>query len=468
MASALTVTASLAHADVCNDGFHKRQHVAAEPSNPVVVKRPMRVVVYGVGDVIRRYVGPAIDSIKASYGAANVQVAFVDTSEFWMGTVRQADMLARVSKMKAEGALYLDKSTLGAEGFRQAMRDFQPNAVFVETPDVAHIANMREIISIFGEKNMPNVFFDKPFGANSAEVRDFFNMISANPALKEKFRGIDHFKAMIKPGFLRLSESFLGGDPEYFHFYLVENHTPTDPKYQAPPATKDLPDAIRREGRQNALQSGLALDLFTTHGGAQVGYFGKLESAVMTSIKAGQYENSPIPAETFGEIAFEFKSYRGNKIKGIGTYGKGIQGVQELGADFDHETFALDLRRGGKRIVANFSAGFVDLYVDGKRVQRLSDPELLDNLPYNHILDNTFRYVAADQADGLAHTIDSQAALTMLEMAEFVQTEVRASMREGRFPIYHLRVGDRPPTVEEIREQLAKSGLPGGNIWNHP
>jgi hypothetical protein len=133
-----------------------------------------------------------------------------------------------------------------------------------------------------------------------------------------------------------------------FTFYLLEDHSGGDSKYETTLQEKGKPQRhgpIENEQRVETLNGGIILDLMP-HVIAILAHFGRVESLRVTHVRAGQYEGvdgdphkrTEIKGESFAEVRFLCFDHTGKSFEGVIYVGKGIKGSRELGSEYNYDT----------------------------------------------------------------------------------------------------------------------------------
>lgn len=319
----------------------------------------------GAGDVVRRYWGPALQKLRSLYPDRPVRVTLLDDSSFWKGDPsREPKTLAMLQQFKDSGFEYFDKAKYAKDqaALDKAVRALEPDAVVVANPDFAHVGTVRDWLRRYGGAP-PQLFVEKPF-SNKAD--DAFMLLGALAARRpNQVHLVDHFRAMslMSPEHKAALFSHLGGRAERFRFWLVEDHSGADPRYQS---VIQEDGAIEREGRDKTLKEGLVYDLMS-HMFPVAALIGDVLTFTPKWVRAAQYvgvggdpnarTRVPADAETFADVGFDFHGRDGAPIRGQAVIGKGLRGVKELGPAFDREVFAWDVwGPEGKRAVFNLRA----------------------------------------------------------------------------------------------------------------
>lgn len=319
----------------------------------------------GAGDVVRRYWGPALLKLRSLYPDRPVRVTLLDVSDSWRGDpVREAKGRAMLEQFKASGFEYFDKSKYKGDqkGLDAALRALEPDVVVVANPDFAHVATVRDWLRRYGDAP-PQILVEKPF---SNKTEDAFMLLGELAGRRpDQVHLVDHFRAMslMMPEDKAKVFAHLGGRAETFRFWLVEDHSGSDPRYQSVIAEDG---AIEREGRDKTLKEGLIYDLMP-HMFAVAELVGDVLTFFPKWIRAAQYvgvggdpqarPRIPADAETFADVGFSFHGRDGAPIQGQAVMGKGLSGVRELGPTFDHEVFAWELSGvNGRRVLFNLRA----------------------------------------------------------------------------------------------------------------
>ena len=383
-------------ASLDSKGTHDRD------ANPdLVPQRPQddlpvtNLVFAGAGDVVDRFWGPALkDRIDSERGKRHFVITFVDNSSYYKNNPEL--------KMKMEGILAEKMSWAGpgveiryidlanpAEAEKQlgALKHYK---LAVTTPDRFH---MQTVESFLNRKNPPDeVFVEKPVDSDVKKAEAMLARLRKD-GIESKVFAVDHYRASLTADQVKRIKEHVG-PIKRIAFYLLEDHSGADPKYQSNFKARD--GAIEVEARNKALIYGLIPDLFS-HGPPQVGLLGQQETIVPTSVKPLKYvgvdhdPNKPaqIKGETFAAIEFTMKGDDGQLIPCVAYVGKDIRGVKAMGPEFDGDVSVMDVEgKNGRhvRVAAdgpNRGQGQMWFYDGDKAVK--SEP--LPKLRYRPIID---------------------------------------------------------------------------------
>ncbi len=356
---------------------------AAAPGLPKLVKDPTHLVVIGAGDVILKYYSPAFKQMMADYGGPeHVKVTFLDNGSFSQGNpAATAKRQKIVSEIEAWGAKVLDRNDPVDEAKVRALR---PDTVFVATPDHTHASIAVEAGELFPKAK--SIVLEKPVEADLAAARAL-----ADPAhpLAGKLLGLDHTLARLPtdPQTMGKLMNHVGNQLKDFTFYFLEDGSGADP-YGDKLVARD--GAIEQAQRVRTLDGGMMLDLMP-HVLAVVGYFGKVESIHVTSVKRMQYtgvdgdpnKRTEIKGETLATIQFTFLDHAGHTVSATAHVGKGIRGVKALGPDYDHNVKVVDITgvNGNKERLDLRSKGAGN----STAVLRTPDDKVADTLKLNPV-----------------------------------------------------------------------------------
>lgn len=345
----------------------------ARPSRErlVVGKGQLNLVVEGVGDVVDRCYGPALQSLVDEWrGRRKIEVTFVDMSDYWRNDPGLAGKMQRIiAEVKSWGAAYLDKSDPDDLAKYRMLR---PHVVIVATPDCSHAAVAEEWL---GRNPRPtHIFIEKPLEASLDAARRLLGKVPPYDSLVLAF---DHYRARVLPTREQMAVilPFLGGGVSQFTFYFFEDHSGADPTYN-PRVQRDGP--IENEQRTKALNQGVILDV-VPHVIAILAHFCRVETLRVTTVKAGRYlgvdgdpeKPSEIERETFAAVEFVCADYAGNVVEGKTYVGKGVRGVKQLGQEHDYDTKVLHIRGlNGRRVLFDIKRSARAYLIDEKgRVQ---------------------------------------------------------------------------------------------------
>jgi predicted dehydrogenase len=307
---------------------------------------PLRLVIEGVGDVIKNYYEPALKALKSRYqGQREIEVTFADKSEFWRD---EPDLAAKmrgiIDSVKSWGAGYLDKSDPGDQ---VEYAKLEADVVIIATPDVAHVEVAEEWLK--RPARPEQIFIEKPLADSVNAARRLLGQVEP---YHHGVLAFDHYRARLLPTWEQMNVllGFLGKGPHKFTFYFLEDHSGDDEDYLNGNrhATRNGP--IENEQRVKALRHGIILDLMP-HVIALLAHFGRVETLRVRRVRAGQYvgvdgapdQRTEIEKETFAEVGFVCAGYGGKLIEGKVYVGKGVRGVKSLGASYDHDVKVLEL-----------------------------------------------------------------------------------------------------------------------------
>ncbi len=437
-----------------------RQPKLGQPITRAVEK--IHFAIEGAGDVVRLYIGPALEALVKNNPDREIKATFIDNSAYWRNDpVRVKKMEAVIAYIKSWGGEYLDVAGMTPEQADEARRALNAHVIDIENPDVAHVGTTIDWLNRYGGAG-PQILVDKPLSNN---VEEAFMLLGALVDKPGQVHGIDHFLAMALPTpeqRKRLDEH-LGGGLAKQNFYLVENHSAGDPLYKT---GIDDDGAIEREGRTNALKNGLVLDLLS-HGLPMVAKEGDINSVEVKWVRAAQYKGAggdpeakpgiPATSETFAEVGFTFHDKQGHIVKGTATIGKGLRGVKALGPQFDHQVFALEeVGLNGNRVVYNMrpqgdGAGKAHLY--DSQGNEVGSYDLPTANPYYRVFESLIDGVST--TNGIVFPVET--AQKFLEIMDRIRIPIR---RQKDLATYNggMRGGRQADYVEDVQ---------GGLIWGH-
>jgi hypothetical protein len=425
---------------------------------------PLRFVVEGVGDVVRRSYAPAFQKLLEHLrGTREVEVVFADRGEFWRpgGDPRLVQKMTEIiQSVKGWGGRYLDKSDPADLSQYRALR---PDVVIVATPDFTHVDVAREWLTRVEPPEQ--IFLEKPLAESVRAARRLLGMVRPDD---HGILAFDHYRARLLPSRTQLKTvlRFLGRGPWALRFYFLEDHSAADPNY---PAARDVgrDGAIENEQRVGTLKNGLVLDAMP-HLIAVLATFGRVETFRPTRICAGQYtgvdgdpdRRTEIARETFAEVRFLCANHAGERIDGQAYVGKGVRGVKSLGPAFDHNVKVLEIESGSPGLEGNTvrfdmksSTGVARAYLLSKGGRTELEFPLYES-PYQVFLekvaDGTYR--EADLA------LPVEAGKSILVALEDV---CEAIQEKGALPTYPSGVANLRTSLylDEVQREL------GGPLW---
>jgi predicted dehydrogenase len=305
-------------------------------------REPLKIVVEGVGDVVKNYYKPAFEVLLRDYERTReLQIHFTDMSEFWRGdtglTAKMEDISASLTTM---GFAYLDKSDSTQLAQYQAL---EPDVVIIATPDFTHVEVAEEWLR--RDVRPEQIFIEKPLSNSLKAAR---RLLGETGPGNNSVLAFDHYRARLLPSRdqMGILLGFLGKGIRRFIFYFLEDRSGSDPRY----ASVGRDGAIENEQRVRTLNQGVILDGMP-HVIAILAHFAKVETLIVTRVRAGQYvgvdgdpdKRTEIEKETFAEVGFICADYAANLILGTVYIGKAVRGVRSLGEDFDSNTKVLDI-----------------------------------------------------------------------------------------------------------------------------
>jgi GFO/IDH/MocA oxidoreductase family protein len=310
------------------------------------LETPLKIVVEGVGDVIKNYYDPAFRAvINRLDGKREFDVTFVDKSEYWRhdpnSTIKMDGIIASVREW---GGKYLDKSD--SADVRQ-YKALEPDVVIIATPDFTHVDVADEWLS--RHLRPEQIFIEKPLTDSLNGARFLLGLAGPD---NNGILAFDHYRARLLPSDdqRHILLGFLGKGLRRLSFYFLEDHSGSDESYvnSHPEAVRNGP--IENEQRVRTLSQGLILDGMP-HVIALLAHFCRVETLLVTRVRAGQYvgvDDSPkkrtgIKKETFADVGFICKDYGNNPVEGTVYVGKGVRGVKALGSGYDYNTKLFDI-----------------------------------------------------------------------------------------------------------------------------
>jgi len=309
------------------------------------IARPLKIVVEGVGDVIKNYYLPALEALRNKLqGRREIQVTFADKSEFWRSDPRLASkMQSIIDFLRSWGANYLDKSDPTDLAKYQVL---EADVVIIATPDFTHVEVAEEWLR--RQPRPEQIFIEKPLADSLNAARRLFGISGPSD---DGILAFDHYRARLLPSRDQMSAllGFWGKGLRHFTFYFLEDHSGADPHYPAA-ATTGRDGAIENEQRVRTLNQGVILDVMP-HVIAILAHFAQVESLLVTRVRVGQYagvdgdpdKRTEIDKETFAEIGFVCRDYARNQVEGTVYLGKGVRGLESLGAEYDYNVKVLDI-----------------------------------------------------------------------------------------------------------------------------
>lgn len=387
-------------------------------------ERPLKMVVEGVGDVIKNYYDPAFRAVTERLrGGRELDVTFADKSEFWRRDPQLATkMEGIISSVRSWGGQYLDKSDTEGLALYGAL---EPDVVIIATPDFTHA----ELAEAWLDRRPEQIFVEKPLTDSLNAARRLLG--KAGPR-NDGILAFDHYRARLLPSVEQMN-ILLGNLGKGFRrivFYFLEDHSGADEAYVAARQEADRNGPIENEQRVKTLSQGLILDLMP-HVIALLAHFCRVETLQVTRVRAGQYvgvdddpeERTGIEKETFAEVGFVCSDYASRHFEGTVYIGKGVRGVKELGPDYDGNAKLFDIE-GLNGNVARF-----DLRSSGQGSSKgyLNDSlgERIVELPLNRRPYKTF----------LEHVVRGDYLRKNLALHVEVGKRILEVMEDMRFPI---------------------------------
>lgn len=326
-----------------------------EPELTASHKKPrkLHIVIFGVGDVVKKYYSPALKSLKEQYSKdVDLSVTFIDAKSYWKDDPKLAEkMTGIISEVEGWGAKVIDISdeAVGKPAYDALIYD----VAVIATPDFLHVDKARECLKRACPPRV--IFVEKPLDRDLVKAQEFLFELGNRD---NRVFTLDHYRARLLPKKAQLEaiNHYLGGGIKNFSYYFLEDHSAADPKHTA---LVQRDGAIEREQRVKALDSGVIMDGLP-HMFPLLEYFGFINSVRITKIKAAQYKGvdgdpekrTEIKNETYAEVHFVFSrkhSIYGDPVltdgfvEGVAHVGKGIRGVKALGPEYDHNAKMLEV-----------------------------------------------------------------------------------------------------------------------------
>lgn len=419
------------------------------------------IVIEGIGDIVSKPAGygRALRKLKIDKGD-ELRVIFTDICDEWSKSTDSRLLLEREETRKeliSWGAEFIDKSPSNPAQFLQYqdLLNRSVDAVFIATPDRFHIPVAKHWLT----GNCKRVFIEKPLTNDPAEAKRWMFELSNNRHNRERLIQLDHYlpkihaqfkyKEHIKQMLERIARL------KHLRFYMLEDHSSTDQDYQKEVVRKrrrDRNGPIENEGRVDALQDGLGLDLLP-HLLAILIFFGHPGTFKVTKLRAAKYvgvdfDYTPagiagIKGETFAGIEFSFINHAGREITGEAYVGKGIRGSINY-PSMGRNVKVLQLEgEWQKKIEFDFNNSIVSSIVNTQ-----SEPIVdLEPDPYYYLLRNVVfkrQFLGADL--GLPITTG---ALILDKIAAEVTSRTTTNIM---LPTYKLggQNNEQPPLLEDL------------------
>jgi predicted dehydrogenase len=310
---------------------------------------PLKIVVEGAGDLIQRYLGPALEPYAK---AGQVEAWFAYDSSTWRDDPKvAAKMHSILSYLLPWAAACLDKSNPEDKRLYEHVRKGGVDIVFIANPHRFHTETAQQWLGYAG-----TIFIEKPIDeqvqaveALGQEMENAGTSVIAFDHYRARALALWHLIPVIL-GFLELNI-------RQFVFYMLE------------------PRTIEQEGRLDTLREGLLLDLMP-HALALVTLLGKLDSLpedYTNKIKAAIDEDdyrAGMKNETFAYVQFPFATYDGRQVEAEAYVGKAI-GREEEEQSTPKRLEIIGGKDGDRRVIVDFKEGEIRLEMpDGQGGKR--------------------------------------------------------------------------------------------------
>jgi predicted dehydrogenase len=303
---------------------------------------PLKILVEGAGDLIQRYLGPAL---KPYAEAGQIKVWFVYDSSAWRNDPKvAAKMHSILSYLLPWAAACLDKSDLQDKKLYEHIRKGGVDIVFIANPHRFHCKTAREWLGYAG-----TIFIEKPIDEQVQAVETLEQEMNKPENASTAVIAFDHYRAKVLAlwHLMPVILGFLQLKVKEFKFYMLE------------------PRTIVQEGRLDTLKEGLLLDLMP-HALALVTLLGRLNSLPQdytNKIKAAIDEEdyrAGMRNETFAYVLFPFETYDGQQVKAEAFVGKAI------GRESDEKSTPKRMeiiggKGGDRKVLVDFKEGEVRL-----------------------------------------------------------------------------------------------------------
>lgn len=224
-------------------------------------KRPLSLIVEGIGDVVRLFYSPALKKLKEDLAKQNrdVFIIFVDVSGYWKNNYDLSrKMQGIIQSVRNWGAAYLDKSD--PNDFKK-YKALTADAVFIATPDVTHCEIAEEWLG--PPRRCHQIFIEKPLDRDLNATRRLLGKLKA---YDDSVLAFDHYRARMLPTktSLNIILGFLENKLKNFTFYFLEDHSGSDTKYGDTLMKQGLTNRngpVENERRVEAVREGLILDM---------------------------------------------------------------------------------------------------------------------------------------------------------------------------------------------------------------
>jgi predicted dehydrogenase len=423
------------------------------------------IVVEGIGDIVSKPFGYGRALEKLKIDDPNLQVIFTDIKENWYKSPdtniakEREEAIARFTKW---GAKFIDKTPTNVQEYKeyQGLLNANIDAVFIAVPDRFHITVAKHWLS----GNCKRIFIEKPLTNDKKEAQVWLSQLTDED--QKRLVAFDHYLAKVHAQFQYAKHIEMMwrsiGRPKNFKFYFLEDHSGTDQNYLQEVERKgriNKNGPIENEGRMDALQEGLILDLMP-HILAVLIYFGHPQTIKVTEIRAAKYTgvdfdyNKPagIKGETFAAIKFTFLDNNKKEVNGEAYVGKGIRGSKKY-RSMDGNVKVLEIK-GHSRARDGVIEFDFNNSVATEVKEKAQEPEPIFDLehdPYYYLVrDVVFRKLYRGTALGMP-------VATGNLILDKIITEITSRINYESLPLYNLgnKEGKLPPLLEDL--------LPGGN-----
>lgn len=420
------------------------------------------IVVEGIGDIVSKPTGygRALHKLKIDRGD-DLQVFFTDVCDSWHES-DDPDLLpireATRNQLRAWGAKFIDKSSSNPSDRKlyEELLHQDVDAVFVATPDRHHIKIAKHWLS----GNCKRIFIEKPLTSDPEEAHQWMAELETTPENRKRLIQLDHYLPKIHaeiryekrvPQMLRILGRLRG-----VRFYMLEDHSGTDQDYRQELTRNKRTDRngpIENEGRVDALQSGVSLDLLP-HLLAILYHFGDLRTIEVDELRAARYQgvdyddrkSACIKGETFAAARFRFIDNHRREILGEAFVGKGIRGSRKY-PSMKGNVKIMELLGAWRNIEFDFNSNIESLV--GEDVQPMMD---LEPDPYYYLLRDV-AFERLNRGTDLGMPIRTGALIL-----DKIVSEISSRTNSALLPSYYLgnKSGRLPPYLEDL--------LPGGSL----
>ncbi|MEK6280952.1 MAG: Gfo/Idh/MocA family oxidoreductase [Acidobacteriota bacterium] len=417
------------------------------------------IVVEGIGDIVSKPTGygRALEKLKTIDRANDLEVVFTDVCESWYGS--DDPDLARVrqetrKKLEAWGARFIDKSASNSTDWKlyKELLHQEVDAVFVATPDRHHI----QIAKHWLTGNCKRIFIEKPLTNDPKEAHQWMKELETEPHDRERLIQLDHYlpKMHAEIRYENRVRQMLAniGRLKGVRFYMLEDHSGTDDDYRKEMVRNGRTDRngpIENEGRLDALQSGVSLDLLP-HLLAILYHFGDLRTIEVDELRAARYQGvdytedklAGIKGETFAAAKFRFTDHHHREIPAEAYVGKGIRGSRKY-PSMRGNVKILELEGAWRKIEFDFNSNIESLV--GDDVQPMMD---LEPDPYYYLLRDV-AFERLNRGTDLGMPIRTGALIL-----DKIVSEISSRTNREVLPTYKLgdKYGGLPPELEDLLE----------------